>query len=81
MIFDSDRNEVDRYLQAVDEIQRSLSSATITSNDESLFLVMGNYWLVGDIARKKDVEKVVRGSDCVFHLASYGMSGKEMLHL
>ncbi|XP_030951052.1 short-chain dehydrogenase/reductase family 42E member 1 [Quercus lobata] len=33
----------------------------------------------GDIARKKDVEKVVRGSDCVFHLASYGMSGKEML--
>ncbi|KAM3699268.1 hypothetical protein ACB094_05G013100 [Castanea mollissima] len=34
MIFDSDRNEVDRYLQAVDEIQRSLSSATINSNDE-----------------------------------------------
>ncbi|KAF3958094.1 hypothetical protein CMV_016959 [Castanea mollissima] len=33
MIFDSDRNEVDRYLQAVDEIQRSLSSTTI--NNES----------------------------------------------
>uniref|UniRef100_A0A2N9IVA3 3-beta hydroxysteroid dehydrogenase/isomerase domain-containing protein n=1 Tax=Fagus sylvatica TaxID=28930 RepID=A0A2N9IVA3_FAGSY len=33
----------------------------------------------GDVARKKDVERVVRGADCVFHLASYGMSGKEML--
>ncbi|GAV65834.1 3Beta_HSD domain-containing protein [Cephalotus follicularis] len=33
----------------------------------------------GDIARKSDVERAVRGADCVFHLASYGMSGKEML--
>lgn len=35
MIFDSDRNEVDRYLQAVDEIQRSLSSTTINSESSS----------------------------------------------
>ncbi|KAF3958095.1 hypothetical protein CMV_016960 [Castanea mollissima] len=33
IIFDSDWNEVDRYLQAVDEIQQSLSSTTI--NNES----------------------------------------------
>ncbi|KAM7257865.1 hypothetical protein ACFE04_008827 [Oxalis oulophora] len=33
----------------------------------------------GDIVIKKDVEHVLRGADCVFHLASYGMSGKEML--
>ena len=35
MIFDSDRNEVDRYLQAVDEIQRSLSSTTINNESSS----------------------------------------------
>lgn len=34
---------------------------------------------VGDIVRKKDVDRALRGADCVFHLASYGMSGKEML--
>ncbi|CAK7345976.1 unnamed protein product [Dovyalis caffra] len=33
----------------------------------------------GDLTRQKDVEKALRGVDCVFHLASYGMSGKEML--
>ncbi|KAA8514743.1 hypothetical protein F0562_017922 [Nyssa sinensis] len=33
----------------------------------------------GDVIQKKDVEKALRGADCVFHLASYGMSGKEML--
>lgn len=33
----------------------------------------------GDVSKKKDVEKALRGADCVFHLASYGMSGKEML--
>ncbi|KAL3830550.1 hypothetical protein ACJIZ3_019352 [Penstemon smallii] len=33
----------------------------------------------GDVSKKQDVEKALRGSDCVFHLASYGMSGKEML--
>lgn len=31
------------------------------------------------MTKKKDVEKALRGVDCVFHLASYGMSGKEML--
>ncbi|OAY22550.2 hypothetical protein MANES_18G002100v8 [Manihot esculenta] len=34
---------------------------------------------VGDLTRKKDVEKALRGADCVFNLASFGMSGKEML--
>ncbi|XP_057976355.1 exocyst complex component EXO70A1-like [Malania oleifera] len=34
MIFDGDRSEVDRYLQAVDEILRSISSASI-ADDES----------------------------------------------
>lgn len=35
--------------------------------------------VIGDVSRKQDVEKALRGADCVFHLASYGMSGKEML--
>ena len=34
MVFDGDRHEIDRYLQAVDEIQRSMESATI-SDDQS----------------------------------------------
>lgn len=33
----------------------------------------------GDVRCKKDVDRALRGVDCVFHLASYGMSGKEML--
>ncbi|KAF3774602.1 Short-chain dehydrogenase/reductase family 42E member 1 [Nymphaea thermarum] len=33
----------------------------------------------GDVSKKEDVEKALRGANCVFHLASYGMSGKEML--
>ncbi|GJW79280.1 short-chain dehydrogenase/reductase family protein 42E member 1 [Tanacetum coccineum] len=35
--------------------------------------------LKGDIVNRKDVDKALRGVDCVFHLASFGMSGKEML--
>nr|ATB19688.1 putative NAD(P)-binding Rossmann-fold superfamily protein [Juniperus drupacea]ATB19694.1 putative NAD(P)-binding Rossmann-fold superfamily protein [Juniperus scopulorum] len=35
--------------------------------------------ITGDVSRKEDVEKALQGVDCVFHLASYGMSGKEML--
>ncbi|KAL1535188.1 short-chain dehydrogenase/reductase family 42E member 1-like [Salvia divinorum] len=35
--------------------------------------------LQGDVRKKKDVDKALQGADCVFHLASYGMSGKEML--
>lgn len=34
---------------------------------------------IGDVTQKKDVERGLRGADCVFHLASFGMSGKEML--
>ncbi|KAL6996009.1 hypothetical protein U1Q18_006147 [Sarracenia purpurea var. burkii] len=33
----------------------------------------------GDVTCKKDVQRALRGAECVFHLASYGMSGKEML--
>ncbi|XVE69555.1 hypothetical protein DITRI_Ditri10aG0000800 [Diplodiscus trichospermus] len=33
----------------------------------------------GDLVLKKDVENALRGANCIFHLASYGMSGKEML--
>ncbi|KAK6939187.1 3-beta hydroxysteroid dehydrogenase/isomerase [Dillenia turbinata] len=33
----------------------------------------------GDINCKKDVDKALHGADCVFHLVSFGMSGKEML--
>ncbi|KAL6279112.1 hypothetical protein ACE6H2_015993 [Prunus campanulata] len=39
----------------------------------------GVHCVQGDVTHKKDVEKALRGADCVFHLASYGMSGKEML--
>lgn len=34
MIFEGHRDEVDRYLQAVDEIQRSMSSASLVSVDD-----------------------------------------------
>lgn len=33
LIFEGDRREVDQYLQAVDEIQRSMSAATISDGD------------------------------------------------
>ncbi|XP_021717778.1 short-chain dehydrogenase/reductase family 42E member 1-like [Chenopodium quinoa] len=35
--------------------------------------------ITGDITCQKDVNKALKGADCVFHVASYGMSGKEML--
>lgn len=35
----------------------------------------------GDVVCKEDVERALRGANCVFHLASYGMSGKEMLRV
>lgn len=41
----------------------------------------GVQYFQGDIVRKKDVERALRGADCVFHLASFGMSGKEMLQV
>lgn len=34
----------------------------------------------GDICEYADVEKAVTGVDCVFHIASYGMSGREQLN-
>ncbi|KAM9817128.1 short-chain dehydrogenase/reductase family 42E member 1 [Neosynchiropus ocellatus] len=34
----------------------------------------------GDIRDYAQVEKVFRGVDCVFHIASYGMSGREQLN-
>ncbi|KAI5665017.1 hypothetical protein M9H77_24340 [Catharanthus roseus] len=41
----------------------------------------GVHFVRGDVTSKQDVDKALRGADCVFHLASYGMSGKEMLQL
>ncbi|KAM7423719.1 hypothetical protein PAMA_000200 [Pampus argenteus] len=34
----------------------------------------------GDICDYAQVEKAITGVDCVFHIASYGMSGREQLH-
>nr|GMD25969.1 short-chain dehydrogenase/reductase family 42E member 1 [Ipomoea batatas] len=39
----------------------------------------GVHCIQGDVTSKQSVERALRGADCVFHLASYGMSGKEML--
>jgi nucleoside-diphosphate-sugar epimerase len=36
------------------------------------------FW-TGDVIRKDNVERAFSGTDCVFHLASFGMSGKEMV--
>lgn len=36
MIFDSERQEIDRYLQAVDEIQRSMESVTVTDDQNKV---------------------------------------------
>lgn len=35
--------------------------------------------IIGDIKRKDQTDKALRGVNCVFHLASHGISGKEML--
>lgn len=35
--------------------------------------------ITGDIKKKNETDKALRGANCVFHLASYGISGKEML--
>ncbi|KAL0366516.1 UNVERIFIED_CONTAM: Short-chain dehydrogenase/reductase family 42E member 1 [Sesamum radiatum] len=49
--------------------------------DDSMQLKKQNMKLYAprDVSKKQDVVKVLDGADCVFHLASYGMSGKEML--
>ncbi|CAL5384382.1 unnamed protein product [Camellia sinensis] len=39
----------------------------------------GVHCIPRDVTRKQDVQKALHGADCVFHRASYGMSGKEML--
>ncbi len=33
----------------------------------------------GDITNYEDVEAAFQGADCVYHLASYGMSGREQV--
>ncbi|XP_068648127.1 uncharacterized protein [Aristolochia californica] len=35
----------------------------------------------GDVCQKANVGRALRGADCVFHLAAFGMSGKEMLQV
>lgn len=45
----------------------------------SLLQQHGVKCLIGDVRRKEDVAKAFKQANCVFHLASFGMSGKEML--
>ncbi|XP_020583959.1 short-chain dehydrogenase/reductase family 42E member 1 [Phalaenopsis equestris] len=33
----------------------------------------------GDVSQRMNLKEALKGANCVFHLASYGMSGKEML--
>ncbi|XP_048371790.1 short-chain dehydrogenase/reductase family 42E member 1 isoform X2 [Sphaerodactylus townsendi] len=40
----------------------------------------GVKFIKGDIRRISDLEEAIRGVDCVFHIASYGMSGREQLN-
>ncbi|KAL5212062.1 hypothetical protein ABZP36_022909 [Zizania latifolia] len=50
-----------------------------TSAWSDQLLDAGVRFFQGDIRKKEDVGRALCGVDCVFHLASYGMSGKEML--
>lgn len=43
-------------------------------------ILKGITFIQGDIRNYPEVEKVLRDTDCVFHLASYGMSGREQLN-
>lgn len=58
-------------VRAFDLVSNSSSSRRLVQN--------GVKCIQGDITHKKDVDRALRGADCVFHLASFGMSGKEML--
>ncbi|OCT84511.1 hypothetical protein XELAEV_18022664mg [Xenopus laevis] len=40
----------------------------------------GIHFVQGDVRSLSQLEDVVAGASCVFHTASYGMSGKEQLH-
>ncbi|KAJ9166976.1 hypothetical protein P3X46_021665 [Hevea brasiliensis] len=51
----------------------------LTSSWSHKLTTHGVQCIQGDLTYKRDVEKALRGVDCVFHLASFGMSGKEML--
>lgn len=57
---------------------RSLDLRASSSWSQQL-LDAGVRIIQGDIRKKDDVRRAFRGVDCVFHLASYGMSGKEMV--
>ncbi|KAL1351801.1 hypothetical protein HN51_015672 [Arachis hypogaea] len=41
----------------------------------------GVRFIQGDVGRKEEVERALQGAECVFHLAAFGMSGKEMLQI
>ncbi|KAK6257323.1 hypothetical protein QUC31_000782 [Theobroma cacao] len=60
-----------RQVRSFDLQPRSPWSGNLTNH--------GVRCIQGDLVLKKDVHNALRGADCVFHLASYGMSGKEML--
>ncbi|KAL7870218.1 hypothetical protein SRHO_G00077150 [Serrasalmus rhombeus] len=46
----------------------------------SAVLPEGVEFVQGDVRDYAQVEKVLQGADCVFHAASYGMSGREQLN-
>nr|GFB06381.1 short-chain dehydrogenase/reductase family 42E member 1 [Tanacetum cinerariifolium] len=62
-----------RLVRAFDFRSSSPFSHLLLNNNNNIHL------LKGDIVNRNDVDKALRGVDCVFHLASFGMSGKEML--
>ncbi|XP_078165407.1 uncharacterized protein LOC144560123 [Carex rostrata] len=50
-----------------------------SSSWASILLDAGVRCIHGDVISKDNVERAFSGVDCVFHLASFGMSGKEMV--
>ncbi|XP_039155733.1 short-chain dehydrogenase/reductase family 42E member 1-like [Eucalyptus grandis] len=67
----------DKELAATSMASRVPVVVVVNDGSDSVRVNGGNQG--GDVARKADIERSLRGADCVFHLASYGMSGKEML--
>ncbi|KAJ8756182.1 hypothetical protein K2173_024729 [Erythroxylum novogranatense] len=77
MIFNSDREEVDRYLQAVDEIQKSMSAATISGDGEEKV----NYAVQIAMARLEDeFRSILLSHTTAFELDSVSMDPSSSVH-
>ncbi|KAI0210714.1 Short-chain dehydrogenase/reductase family 42E member 1 [Lamellibrachia satsuma] len=48
--------------------------------EPTVALPEGIIFVKGDVTSQQDVEEGVEGVDCVYHLASFGMSGREQLN-